>query len=146
MRTLFLAGLLALTLAAPAALAQAPAATADGFWSRATAASAPNGAAFGTVSAGAPDRLLSASSPVAERVELHVHEHANGIMRMVRVAGFDLGPGTPLTLAPGGAHIMLMGLKAPLKAGDRFPLTLAFRDAAPVTVQVEVRAPGAGRP
>jgi copper(I)-binding protein len=53
-------------------------------------------------------------------------------------------PGQTVTFTPGGTHIMLMGLKKPLAAGQSFPLTLTFTHAAPVTVEVKVRALGGG--
>ena len=66
-------------------------------------------------------------------------------MRMRPLAGIALEPGKPVTLAPGGYHVMLMGLKAPLKQGDQFPLTLTFERAPPMTVTVNVEALGASR-
>lgn len=60
-------------------------------------------------------------------------------MRMREVTdGVAVAPGTTVKFAPGGYHIMLMGLKQPLKAGDRFPLTLKFAKAGSVTVDVQV--------
>jgi hypothetical protein len=66
-----------------------------------------------------------------------------GMMKMRPVPGLSVAPGKPVKLAPGGYHIMLMGLKAPLKQGDSFPLTLRFEHAAPMTVTVNVEAIGA---
>ncbi len=62
---------------------------------------------------------------------------------MRSVAAIVLDPGKVVTLSPGGYHVMLMGLKSPLKAGDSFPLTLAFEHAQPITVTVKVEAVGA---
>ena len=66
----------------------------------------------------------------------------NGMMTMREMAqGLPLPAGEAVALAPGGAHLMLMDLTAPLVAGETLPLTLDFADAAPVTVQAKVRQP-----
>ena len=67
-------------------------------------------------------------------------------MRMRPVQALPLAPGKPLTMRPGGYHIMLMELKQPLRRGESFPLTLTFEHAAPVTVQVPVVASSASGP
>lgn len=116
-------------------------------FSRASAPTAKAGAAFLTIkiSEGA-DRLISASSPVSEKVELHTHLMEDGIARMRPVAAIDVTADAPAVLKPGGLHIMLIGLKAPLKQGESFPLTLNFEKAGPVAVTVPVQAAGAARP
>ena len=102
-----------------------------------------NGAAFLTLTdRGAADRLIGASAPVAERTELHESIDDHGVMKMRPVEAVPLATGTPVTLMPGGKHIMLMGLKEPLAPGTTFPLTLRFEHAAPVTVQVTVGSVG----
>lgn len=110
----------------------------------ARAAAVPGGAsaAYLTVStAGAADRLLSAESPAAARVELHTHElDASGVARMREVPFIPVSVDAPAVLAPGGLHIMLMGLTAPLVAGDDIALTLTFETAGSVTLTVPVRA------
>jgi hypothetical protein len=75
-----------------------------------------------------------------------VHEtiNDNGAMKMRPVPSLTLDPGKPVTLKPGGYHIMLTGLKSALKPGDSFPLTLTFEHAQPVTVTVKVEAMGGG--
>jgi len=91
-----------------------------------------------------PDQLISASSPVARKVVLHVFEVENGVYGMDPVAAIAITPGTALTvLEPGGAHVMLEGLKQPLKAGETFPLTLSFKRAGTLRVEVQVRGPAA---
>jgi copper(I)-binding protein len=141
MRPLILAAAL---LAAAPAFAQAPAIQVDHPWARATAPNAKAGGAFMTLTdSGAPDRLVSAATPVAGMAEVHRTVEENGVMKMLPVDGIDLAPGQPVTLAPGGYHVMLMGLKQQLKQGDSFPLTLTFAKAAPMTVMVMVEAPGA---
>jgi copper(I)-binding protein len=108
-------------------------------WARASAGAAKAGAAYLTITdQGQPDRLIGASTPVADTAELHESSGDMGNMKMRPVNGLDLAPGKPVKLAPGGSHLMLMGLKAPLKAGDTFPLTLRFEHAPPLTVTVTV--------
>ncbi len=114
-------------------------------WARATPGASKNGAMYVTlIDRGAPDRVTGVSTPAAEHAELHETIDDNGIMKMRPVDGIALQPGAPVTLAPGGKHIMLMGLKAPLKLGDTFPVTFTFEHAAPATVTVTVEAPGSG--
>lgn len=117
-------------------------------FSRASAPTAKAGAAFLTLNIDAgSDKLLGGSSPVAEKVELHTHLMDNGIAKMRPVeGGIAVTAGAPTELKPGGLHIMLIGLKAPLKQGESFPLTLNFEKAGAVTVTVPVQAPGAKAP
>ncbi len=88
----------------------------------------------------APDRLISASSDVAQRVELHTHLiDANGVARMVEVEdGFAVAPGETHVLERGGDHVMLMGLTRPLADGDIFELKLVFEREGEVVVEVPV--------
>jgi periplasmic copper chaperone A len=94
----------------------------------------------GTVS----DQLVSATSPVAQKVELHVFDVENGVYGMHPVQGIGVSPGAASTvLEPGGAHVMLEGLKQPLNAGETFPLTLTFKNAGQLRVEVRVESPQA---
>jgi len=116
-------------------------------WARASAGANGTSAAYLTVvDHGPADRLLSASTPVASKVELHETKMDGTVMRMLPVAGIDVAPGKPAELKPGGLHIMLMGLTQPLRAGESFPLTLTFAHAPPVTVTVPVVPPGGSAP
>lgn len=116
-------------------------------WARASAGQTGNSAAFLTlVGTGPADRLVSVSAPVAAKVELHETTNDAGIMKMRPVTGVDVEPGKPAVLAPGGLHIMLIGLMQPLRTGDHFPLTLTFAHAAPMTVTVQVAPAGAPGP
>ncbi|NUB27655.1 copper chaperone PCu(A)C [Azospirillum brasilense] len=117
-------------------------------WARATAPSAPNGSAYMVLSTHGPDsdRLLSASTPVADKAELHTHLMDNGVMKMRQVDAIEVSPGSPTALQPGGLHVMLFGLKQPLAPGKAFPLTLTFEKAGPVTVQVDVQSAGSAAP
>jgi periplasmic copper chaperone A len=111
-------------------------------WSRPTPGAAKNGAVFLEIKAGAEvtDKLLSASGAVAENIEIHNHINDNGIMQMRRVDAIEIGEGSSVKLVPGGYHIMLLGLKQPLKAGETFKLKLTFEKAGAIEVDVTVRA------
>jgi len=115
-------------------------------YARATAPGQPTGGAYLRVeNRGAQgDRLVSASADVSRSVELHEMKMDGDVMRMRPVAAVEVPAGQSVVLEPGGVHIMLLGLKAPLKEGDRFPLTLKFEKAGEVKVEVHVEAPGAG--
>ncbi len=116
-------------------------------WARASAGQSATAVAYLTLRSHAgTDRLLSASTPSAAKAELHETSQAGGVARMRPVADLPLPPGQPVTLAPGGLHIMLTGLAQPLRAGESFSLTLHFAQAPPVTVQVPVRPAGAPAP
>ena len=128
--------LLVAFIAAPA-MAQV---TVTDAWTRATAPGAQIAAGYMTIkNAGkAPDKLVSASSPVAEKVETHVTVKEGDIFRMREVKGFDIPAGGSYELKPGGAHLMLMNVKAPLKEGDKVPLTLRFERAGEVKTELRV--------
>jgi periplasmic copper chaperone A len=115
-------------------------------WARATPAKAANGAVYLTIESAVPDRLTGASTPVAGKAELHRMTMQGNVMRMRQIAGIDLPAGQPVTLKPGGLHIMLLGLKQPLKKGDKFPLTLDFAKAGAQTVDVSIEGVGAMGP
>ncbi len=91
--------------------------------------------------------IVAATTPVADKAELHTMSMAGGVMRMRPVEKIDLPANRPVQLAPGGVHVMLTGVKRPLKEGDRVPLTLTIRpaDGPPFTykVEAEVRPLGA---
>jgi copper(I)-binding protein len=87
-----------------------------------------------------PDRLISVASPAAGLVQIHEMAVDGGIMKMRAVQGVDLKPGATTELRPGGFHVMLEGLKQPLKQGDQIPLTLTFEKAGSIEVKVEVEA------
>lgn len=142
---------LALTLAAGLALgATAPGKTEDASltvtdpFARETIGLGKTGAAFLTVTnAGSEDdTLLAATSPAAGKVELHTHEKDGEIMRMRKVEAFPVPAQGELKLQPGGNHIMLFDLAAPLAKGENFPLTLSFEKAGDITIDVSVVAIG----
>jgi copper(I)-binding protein len=142
-RTFAWAGVLA--LAAVAAPAQTPTAgplSIEGAWARPTVPGQPTGGAFLTIrNAGdSADRLLSASSPAAASVQVHEMKMEGSVMRMREVDGLDVPAHGSVTLSPGQYHLMLVGLKAPLKAGSEVPLALHFQKAGDLQVELKVRA------
>lgn len=141
-----LGALLALP-AAPAARAQEVTAGALRIaapWTRAMRAGG-TGAGFMTIrnTGTAPDRIVAARSPLAGVMELHTHVRDGDVMRMRPVPAIDLPPGQEVRLAPGGLHLMLIGLTQALEPGGRVPVTLVFERAGEVTVQLLVEAAGA---
>ena len=112
-------------------------------WARATPPAAKVGAGYLKIRSETADRLIGASSPAAARVELHVTEKSGDVMRMRQVKAYDIPAKGSFELAPGGAHLMLVDLKAPLKEGMKVPMTLRFEKAGEVKVELRVRALGA---
>ena len=94
------------------------------------------GAAYLTVRNGgaADDRLIGVASEVADRAELHGSEMQDGVMRMRPVEAVEVPAHGQAALEPGGLHVMLIGLKAPLEEGGSFALTLTFENAGEVEV------------
>ncbi len=112
-------------------------------WTRPTPAGAPNGGGYMTITnkGSADDRLVGGRTPAATRVEIHEMSMDGGVMRMRKLAGgLALPAGETVTLAPGGYHVMFIGLKAPFRAGDSVPVTLDFQKAGSVTVEFRVQA------
>jgi copper(I)-binding protein len=92
-----------------------------------------------------PDRLMSGSSDVAPKLEIHEMKMDNGVMKMRPVQeGLEIKPGETVELKPGSLHVMFVGLKNPLKAGDHVAATLVFDKAGSVNVEYDVLAMGAG--
>jgi copper(I)-binding protein len=110
-------------------------------WARPTVAKQPTGGAYLSVEnrGKAADNLLSASSPAASEVQIHTMKMEGTTMRMREVPKLEVAPGAKVTMAPGdGYHLMLIGLKQPLKVGDKFPMQLVFEKAGAVEVTVNV--------
>lgn len=114
-------------------------------YARATPPGADVGGAYLTIAnKGTADKLVAASSPAASRVELHTMAMDNGVMRMHEVKAIDLPAGGEVELKPGGLHMMLVGLKAPLAQGARVPLKLTFEHAGSIDVDLAVESMAAG--
>ena len=115
-------------------------------WARATPPTAPAGGGYLTVTnkGTTEDRLISVKSPAAGAVQVHEMKMEGNIMRMCEVeGGLASPPGATVALAPGGLHLMMMGLKEPLKQGERVPVTLVFEKAGSINVELAVIAIGA---
>lgn len=117
-------------------------------WARPTPPNAQNGAVYLTLHehGDGSDKLVSASTPVAARAELHTHQMDGGVLKMRPVESIAIEQGAVTQLKPGGLHVMLMDLKKPLESGAKFPLTLKFEHAGELTVEVDVQPnpPAAG--
>ncbi|KAA3653406.1 MAG: copper chaperone PCu(A)C [Proteobacteria bacterium] len=128
-------------LACTTAVATAGEVTVSEPWVRGTVAAQQATGAFMGLTAAKPMRLVGASSPVTPTVEVHEMRMENDVMKMRQVAGIDLPAGQPVALKPGGYHIMLMGLTAPLSPGMNVPMTLTFEAADGSRETVEIEAP-----
>ena len=114
-------------------------------WSRATPSGASVGAGYLklTNTGTAPDRLVGGSSPVAGQFEIHEMAVVDGVMKMRPLAnGIEIKPGQSVELKPGSFHIMLKGLKRPLKQGEKVTGTLDFEKAGTVKIEYTVEAIG----
>ena len=149
MRTWTILAILVLVAAAGCASLSVPAGSdiakliaIDGAFARPSPSVGGTGGAFMTITnnTGAPVRLSGGSSPIAKMVEIHETIDDNGVMKMRPVAGgIEIPPGKTVELKPGGMHVMLMGLTAPLVEGQDVELTLIFEKAGPVTLKVPVK-------
>lgn len=145
------------TFLAVAALATPPAA-AHGYgkgelqvrhpWTRATPPGARVAAGYLELrnSGKEPDRVIGASTPAAERVELHVMSREGDIMKMREVKGFEVPARQRLVLRPGGSHLMIVGPGKPFVKGERIPLTLRFERAGELNIELEVQPADSAKP
>lgn len=110
-------------------------------YARPTVANQPTGAAYLTIenTGSSADKLIAATSPVAKSIEIHSMTMDGNVMKMREVPNIELQPGTKIAMQPGnGYHLMLFGLRQPLKAGASFPMTLSFEKAGKTEVTVTV--------
>lgn len=139
-------------LSAPLALGLSVAARADGsiqvidVFARAAPAGGVGGLYFTIVNTGSADRLTGVASAVAGKTELHENIDDKGVMKMRQLGILDIPAGTTVKLAPGGYHVMLLGLKQTVLVGEHIPVTLTFEKAGDVKVEANVVKPGAGAP
>lgn len=118
-------------------------------WTRATPPGAKVGGGYLTVvnGGGDDDRLVSATSPAAGRVEIHEMAVTDGVMVMRPLPeGLPVPAGETVALAPGGLHLMLIDLAAPLVEGERVPVELTFERAGTIAVELAVDRIGARAP
>ena len=118
--------------------------TVKGGWARVSTPGAKNGAAYVTIMNHGmkSDALIGVVSDVSAKVELHSHKNDGGVMRMRQILSVPVPAHSVAELKPGGDHIMLMGLKRPLKAGDHIMLKLSFQSGATEILKVMVMKKG----
>lgn len=138
---LFAAALLAGSVHAQTA---APVA-AEGAWARATVQGQKATGAFMRLTAQEATRLVRVESPAAGVSEVHEMKMEGSVMKMRAMPGLDLPAGKAVELKPGGYHVMLMDLKAPLDKGSSVPLTLVFKDAKGTESQLQLQVPVAAQ-
>ncbi len=109
-------------------------------WVRSTVPAQKATGAFMRIVSPADASLVAAASPVAANVEIHESSMQDGVMRMRAVQRVPLRANQAFDLKPGGHHVMLMGLRAPLNTGEHVPITLTFEDAKGKRSTVEVSA------
>ena len=109
-------------------------------WARATAPGAKIAAGYMTIrnAATTADRLVAASSPAAEKVEMHVTLKEGDVFRMREVKGYDIPAGGSFELKPAGAHLMFVNVRAPFKEGAKVPLTLRFERSGEIRTELQV--------
>lgn len=110
-------------------------------WARATVPGQPVAAAYMKISSTSATRLLSAETDVAKEVQVHTMQNHDGVMKMREHGQLDIQAGQTVELAPGGLHLMLLGLKKPLAAGDILTVKLTFEDARKVKSTAVVSVP-----
>ena len=118
-------------------------------WSRATPGGAKIAGGYLTIEnkGTAPDRLIGGSAEVSDKIQVHEMAVNDGVMTMRQLdKGLTIEPGKMIKLAPGGYHLMLMDLKAPLKQGDKVPVALEFEKAGKVKLSLDVQGVGAPGP
>lgn len=134
MRRLLLASVLFASFAAQAQV------KVDDPWVRATVAPQKATGAFMQLTSAKPAKVVAASSPVAALVEIHEMKMEDGVMKMRAVDALPLPAGQAVALKPGSYHVMLMGLKNPVQAGDTVPLTLTVEGEDKQRTTLEIKA------
>lgn len=116
-------------------------------WARASILASRPAAAYLTLTSDQSDQLVAITTPIAGNITIHaVETDSDGISRMIEVDALDLPSGEPVTLAPGGMHLMLMGVSGKLEKGTELPLTMTFASGARMEISVPVLGPGAMGP
>jgi copper(I)-binding protein len=110
----------------------------EGAWARPTVQGQQAGGGYLSITSAAADRLLGGSTQVAQQFELHTMAMRGDVMEMRQVDAIELPAGKKVELKPGGLHVMFIGLKAPLKVGDKVPVTLKFEKAGELKVDFAV--------
>lgn len=110
-------------------------------WASATVPGQPVAAAYMRITSLEPVSLMRIETPVAKRVQVHMMRTEEGVMKMRNVGELHLPAGKSVELAPGGTHLMLLGLKRPLNTGENIPITLTFVDAARQKTELVINVP-----
>ena len=131
----------AVTVAATFSLAQTASLQVEGAWARATVQGQKATGAFMKITAKEGMRLVGALSPVAGVSEVHEMKMEGDVMKMRALPGLDLPAGKTVELKPGGYHVMLMDLKAPLVKDSKVLVTLLLKDAKGVESRLELSVP-----
>ena len=113
----------------------------DGAWARASVQGQKATGAFMRLTASEATRLVGVSTPAAGVAEVHEMKMEGDVMKMRAIAGLDLPAGQAVELKPGGYHVMLMDLKAPLAKGSTVPVTLLFKNAQGAESKLELQVP-----
>jgi len=142
MAVVLMFGLAACDAAAPNGAPAMAGITVTDVWARESPPASSMGAVYLRIDNGGPtdDVLVGAAAAVASTVEVHQTTNEGGVMHMAKVDTVPVPAGGSAEFEPGGYHIMLIDVTTPLKAGERFPITLMFANAGVITVEVEVRA------
>ena len=147
---IFAAAVAAILLATPAAAHELTVGTIEitDLWTRATPPGAQAAGGFLTLTntGSEPDRLIAVSTPVAARGELHEMAVNEGVMTMRQVEAIEIPPGETVTLAPGGFHLMFIGMSEPLSEGGEVPVTLTFETGGVIETYLHVVGVGAMAP
>ena len=130
-----------LTFSGLLALAQTAAVKVEGAWARATVQGQKGTGAFMSLTAKEGTTLVGVSSPVAGVAEVHEMKMEGDVMKMRAMPVLDLPAGKKVDLKPGGYHVMLMDLKAPLAKDSTIPMTLLFKNAQGVQSKLDLKLP-----
>ncbi|TAL67990.1 MAG: copper chaperone PCu(A)C [Burkholderiaceae bacterium] len=142
MKSRTLAGILLISLTLACGASYAQTVTIQDAWIRTSVPGQEATGAFMKITARVDERLVGVSTPAAGVAEVHQMLLDGGVMKMRAVkGGLDLPAGKTVALTPGGYHVMLMDLKAPLAMGSTVPMTLLFKDAAGTESRVELKVP-----
>lgn len=114
--------------------------TIDGAWARATAPGQANGSVGMIITSQQDARLIAVSSSASASSEIHTMTMDDGVMKMRQIEDLPLPAKQAVKLGPGGEHLMLMGLKKPLREGDTIPLTLTVQYADKRMEKIQVKA------
>lgn len=121
--------------------ADAPGVSISNAWVRSTVPGQEVAGAYMEITSAKDARLIKVETPVARMAEIHSMKMENGVMRMQALEALTLPARTTVKLVPGGYHLMLVGIRQPLKAGSSVPLALTVREADGRTSVIDVNTP-----